>query len=324
MQLELSQLRLKYAALRIADDGQRSRLAAHLGQHGQQQPVVVTRSDRAGEFVLIDGYRRVGALRDLGRDHVEALVLELDEAAALVLSHRLEHGHRRTALEEGWLVRELCEAHRIELRRLGVLLGRSASWVSRRLSLVRALPDDVQEAVRDGRVRAHAAMKYLVPLARANSADCARLVERLGHERPTVRQMQRLYDAWRSSDREQRKRIVENPVAFLKAAEEQRSAADESVERRAELVRRDCEMISSIATRARRRIDEGLLRALDGRCRSRLFTSVTDARQRVISLGTRVEEEIDDAGSRRAGGDPCAVAQGLRTESDRASAPDLA
>ena len=42
--------------------------------------------------------------------------------------------------------------------------------MSRRMALVSALPESAEEAVRSGWVPPHAAMKSLVPLARANSA----------------------------------------------------------------------------------------------------------------------------------------------------------
>jgi len=78
----------------------------------------------------------------------------------------------------------------------------------------------VQEAVRSGRIPAHGAMKALVPLARANSAGATQLVERLGTEPVTVRQLERLYQAWRAGDTEQRARILAEPRLFLKTIEE--------------------------------------------------------------------------------------------------------
>ena len=49
--------------------------------------------------------------------------------------------------------------------------------MSQRLSLVQVLPKPVQEHVRAGRIPAQAAMKYLVPLARAKRDDCEVLSE---------------------------------------------------------------------------------------------------------------------------------------------------
>ena len=57
---------------------------------------------------------------------------------------------------------------------------KSESWVSRRLALVSELPEPVQELVRSGGLPAHAAMKHLVPLARAKAAGWQALGDRVG------------------------------------------------------------------------------------------------------------------------------------------------
>lgn len=103
--LEIAQLRRRHADLRILDPARVSRLAASLVQEGQRSPVLVV-----GD-VLIDGYQRVHALTELGRDLVSAVRLELDEPDALVLAWRFETGRRKTAIEEAWLPSELLETH---------------------------------------------------------------------------------------------------------------------------------------------------------------------------------------------------------------------
>jgi len=66
------------------------------------------------------------------------------------------------------------------MEQLARQLCRSTSWVSRRLGLLEALDAAAHDRVRAGTVPAHAAMKYLVPLARANKAQCAQLIAGLG------------------------------------------------------------------------------------------------------------------------------------------------
>ncbi len=150
MEIEFHQLEKKYAGLRISDGLRSARLLASLCAHGQQQPVLVVRSGADGDgverYVLIDGYARVAALNELKRDSVEATVLELSEAQALVLAFRLERNRVRSAIEEAWLLQELIEGHALAQRALGPLLARSASWVSRRLALIAVLPASAQEA----------------------------------------------------------------------------------------------------------------------------------------------------------------------------------
>lgn len=68
-----------------------------------------------------------------------------------------------------------------------------------------------------GVVRAHGAMKSLLPLARANKAHCERLCEQLGDTRLSMRWLGHLYAAYRAGGAEQRERIANAPLLFLEA-----------------------------------------------------------------------------------------------------------
>ena len=123
-QVELRLLALDFTHLRARDVKAEAHLMTSLGVAGQQHPVIVVVRDD-GQRVVIDGYRRVRALRKLGRDTVVVLVIGVSEADALAYCHRLATGRRRSALEEGWLVRELCEGMGRTLAHVGLSLGRS-------------------------------------------------------------------------------------------------------------------------------------------------------------------------------------------------------
>jgi len=216
--LECHTLVRTYAHLRVRDPGAEARLVASLAEVGQTSPVLVVRNDDK-RAVLIDGYRRVRALDQLVRDTVHALELGLYETDALMYCHRQETSRRRSALEDGWLLREL-RTQGATQRAIGTAMHRSPSWISRRLGLVHALPESVEEAVRRGVVPPHSAMKSLLPLARANKVHCEELIRHLGAERITTRQMAQLYAAWRTGDEEQKERVVHAPRLFLRAAQE--------------------------------------------------------------------------------------------------------
>ena len=263
MELEFHQLEKKYAGLRIGDGSRIARLVASLCEHGQQQPVLVVRGPgnadgSNGRYVLIDGYARVAALNELKRDSVEATVLDLAEADALLLAFRLERNRVRSAIEEAWLLRELMDGHAVAQRALGPLLGRSPSWVSRRLALIGVLPAVAEAAVRAGTLPAQAAMKYLVPLARANAAQCEQLVSSLGRRRVSVRQMARLYAGWRAGNAAQRQPIVERPWLYLAVDEKQEECAapaDPGSEREQHLLR-DLGVLAAICRRVREALRE--------------------------------------------------------------------
>lgn len=215
-EVELRLLALDFEHLRARDAKAEAELMTSLGVAGQLYPVlVVVRDD--GRYVVIDGYRRVRGLRKLGRDTVVILVLGTSEADALAYCHRLATGRRRSALEEGWLVRELCEGLGRTLADVGMSLGRSPSWVSRRLGLATALPPEIETAVRDGQVSPHGAMRSLLPLARANKGHGQQIVLAIGRAHLTTRQLGALWVAYRTGDAEQRARIAEQPLLLLRA-----------------------------------------------------------------------------------------------------------
>jgi ParB/RepB/Spo0J family partition protein len=263
MEIEFHQLETKYAGLRIADAPRIARLVASLCEHGQQQPVLVVRGGSNaggsnGHYVLIDGYARVAALNELKRDSVQATVLDLAQADALLLAFRLERNRVRSAIEEAWLLHELIEGHAIAQHALGPLLGRSPSWVSRRLALTAVLPAAAEATVRAGTLPAYAAMKYLVPLARANAAACEQLVSHLGRRRVSVRQLARLYAGWRAGTAAQRQAIVERPWLYLEVDEQQAASAapaDPGTEREQRLLR-DLGVLTAICRRVREALRE--------------------------------------------------------------------
>lgn len=274
LKLELWQLELRYEGFRIRAPGKQGRMLASLAEHGQQSPVLVV-ADCENHYVLIDGYRRVQALRKLDSDTVEVLVLPMGEAEALVYGLRSSRGTKRSALEEGWWIRELVEHHKFTLDRISVNLERSTSWVSRRLALVQELPESVQIQVRRGRICPHAAMRYLVPLARANKGACQRITQHIGNSRLSARQVGTLYVAWRRADRQERTRLEENPLLYLKALEEWErdpAQAREVMATGTELFK-DLEIVTRICHRLRRvlpsmtsrNVDKGFWKKLDKR-----------------------------------------------------------
>lgn len=313
MKLELSQLDRRYQELRIRDAARQSRLLESMLAHGQQVPVVVVANPEiADRYVLIDGYERVAVLEQLCRDEVEGQLWQMTEARALALGHRLESARRRTALEEGWLLNTLEREHGMSLGELAILLGRSRSWVSRRLGLVQALPRSAQKSVRENRMSAQAAQRYLLPLARANMAQCETLVARLGRERISVRQMRTLYVGWRKSDAAIKQRIVEAPLLYL-AAQEVAGDADET---RDELVR-ELDIIANVAARAQRRVDEGELRGSSVERAHRVKKRWRNTKRAVKTLGVAMEEIDAELGNED--GDLAAPERGPWDPRDRPS-----
>ena len=310
MQVELSELELRYAGLRVRDAARASRMRSSLAADGQQSAVmVIATADAAHRYVLVDGYLRVAAIRALGRDVTMAVCMEVGEADALIMAHRLDETGRRSALEDGWLLEELMQRHGLKQDELCKRLSRSASWVCRRLALVLVLPEAAQQAVRDGSMPAQAAMKYLVPLSRDKRASCERIVSNLGRDAVTVRQVQRLYTSWRTADPILRERIEQHPRLFLQADEATRDDDKSDTE----LLVSDLNKISSLCFRARRRLTEGVVE----RKRRRLRMAFREAQRGFSTLAELMSDEENDAGPVHPNGDPAHVQGGPRVHQDR-------
>jgi ParB family transcriptional regulator, chromosome partitioning protein len=294
--LEFHQLDLRYEKLRTHKPEAERKLVGALAAIGQQVPVVVVPGEAPERFVLVDGYKRVRALRRLGQDLVGATCWDLSEADALILDRLLHTGEGATALEQGWLLQELSVRFDLSLEDLGRRFARSASWVSRRLALVGELPAAIQEHVQRGALPAHAAMKSLVPLARANPDACDRLVAAIAGKGLTNREVGQLYAAWREGLPAVRERVLAAPLLFLKARQVVGGVPDDD----GRALMDDLDMLAAVARRARRRLRHGVFRRLlppERQEVNRLNAAAGDEMQR---LAERLHEEEQDAGP----GDP--------------------
>ena len=136
--LNLEGLEFKYVKLRSRRPVQERRLLSSLGEAGQQSPVVVVPAAEAGRYVVIDGYKRVQALKKLKADVVKAVIWDMRCDQALVTAYQMGHGAGWNVLEEGWLVAELVRGEGWSLSAAGRSLDRSEGWASRRLGFVDA------------------------------------------------------------------------------------------------------------------------------------------------------------------------------------------
>jgi len=120
-----------------------------LRQFGQIFPVVVV---VLGErYELVDGFKRLRAMKHLGYERVKASVVELGvhalKAAMIALNRRKG---AICDLEEGMVVHSLCREDGLSQVEVALLLGRHKSWVCRRLSLIERLGDEALEHIRLG------------------------------------------------------------------------------------------------------------------------------------------------------------------------------
>jgi ParB family chromosome partitioning protein len=226
LRLDMHQLIPRFAALRLRDPERLGGLVQSLRQHGQLVPVVaVPESAEDTRWVLIDGYRRLEALQQIGADRiwVDVWACAVDEALLLCLAKGSERGLE--AIEEAALLHTL--SARYSLRELARRIGRDASWVSRRLNLFKALPDDLLNAVRNGTLSLWAATRILAPLARANSTHAQTLLSELEKTPLSTRELAQLFTHYQQAPQTQRERLVTYPGLFVQTLDARRQSAED-------------------------------------------------------------------------------------------------
>jgi ParB/RepB/Spo0J family partition protein len=306
LDLEFHQIDLRNDGLRVRRPEKERRLLGSLSEVGQQVPIVVVADAAPGRYLVIDGFKRVRALLHLRQDTVRATLWDLSEAEALLLLHVQRADEAETAIEQAWLLRAL-HAGGMNAEDLAKRFSRSTSWISRRLGLVSELPESVQERVRVGTISSHAAMKYLLPMARAKPSDCELLGAAAAKEKLTTRQVGELYAAWRSAAPSLRRRIVDEPLLFLKARREW--AQEPLSPNPAEALLKDLDLVAALSRRAKRHWREGAA-FMDEPKQEEARRCVDNAVADLMRLRKQMEEDKTDAETRTTNVGPRTARQG--------------
>jgi ParB/RepB/Spo0J family partition protein len=322
MQLEFHQLDRCWEHLRVHHPSRQRRLLASLAEVGQQTPIVVVAAEgQADRYVVIDGYKRIVALEQLGRDTVEAVVWPMSEAAAVLLDRSLRLSEHESALEVGWLLAELEQRFGYGLDELARRFDRSVSWVSRRLALAELLPEAIQQQVREGKVLAQVAMKFLVPTAHQSLEDCQRMAAIFAQHHCDTRKAGQLYAAWRKGSPAIRKRILDDPELFFKT---QRQVQEKTPAGTGAELLRDLEMMAAIANRAHRRLAGAAATELDHQQREAARHQLDRIQRQLHRIDDEILPEkkphVEPSTTHDDSGAECAAGEQAR---DRASTGDL-
>ena len=223
LDLDLHRLELRFASSRLVEPRAVARIAHSIERCGQVVAcIVVAASDGTGgeRLVLIDGYRRVAALRRLGRDtaRVEQWTCDLTDALLGLLARTQNRPF--ASIEEALLIRELMQGLGLSQHDLARRCGRDVSWVSRRLQLLSGLPDAALTAMRDGRLSSWAASRIVVPLARANTEHADRLLTALAEAPLSSRELRCWFEHYQKAFRSARDHMVSRPRLFIDALRE--------------------------------------------------------------------------------------------------------
>ncbi len=162
-------------------------LAESIRIHGLLSPLLVRRVG-AGQFELIAGERRLRALKLLGRDHAEAIVLTAydQDSALMALVENLQRENLHY-LDEAEAYRGILDSHPITQDRLAQTLCLSPSALANRLRLMKLSP-----AVRDYLQNTELSERHARALLSISDPNLQLDMAKLAHvQNLTVRQLEK-------------------------------------------------------------------------------------------------------------------------------------
>ena len=219
MKIDIHLVDLRYAHTRTKNATVLARMQNSITRYGQIVPALAVPENN--KFILIDGYLRLHALKACGHDCIKLHVVEENEADSLFVLLARNNDRQWEVIEQASLIQELHSRFSYSFGEIAKRLGRDKSWVKRRLDLVESLPEEIKQAVMTGKVSTWSASRVLAPLARANEEDARRLTEKLQEDPLSTRELARLYEHYKKSNRVVRDRIIADPSLFAKTIRQQ-------------------------------------------------------------------------------------------------------
>jgi len=214
--LEYHQIDLAFCHIRIHSPSVLKNLMTSIDSHGQIEPVVVVPGGSSSRFTLIDGYLRVRALKKLRHDIVKAEVWECSEMDAL-LSFLANLGHRKwESFEEAYVLKELQIRYQLSQEDIAKRIGKTHSWISRRLALLE-MPEHLVKAVTEGSISTWSAYRVLVPVARATPIHAEHLLHYLQEHKHSTRELADFFEHYQKSNKSARENMAREPGLFFKA-----------------------------------------------------------------------------------------------------------
>jgi ParB/RepB/Spo0J family partition protein len=170
-EIAVSEIGEKYGVYRIVSPRADAAMVKSIRKYGQISPVVCVKGKDGYE--MIDGFKRLRACRSLNQTTLRVKTMEVSgrvcKAAIIQLN---QSGRSINEMEEALVIQSLHREDGLTQMEIAVLVGRDKSWVSRRISLIERLSEEVQEDIRLGLISVITG-RELTKLPRGNQKEVA-------------------------------------------------------------------------------------------------------------------------------------------------------
>ncbi len=170
-EIDVSEIGERYGVYRIVNPRVDAAMVKSIRKYGQISAVVCVQGEQGYE--LIDGYKRLRACRSLDKRTLRATMMEVNVRVCKAAMIQLNwSGRSINEVEEALVVQSLHREDGLTQIEIAALIGRDKSWVSRRISLIERLSEDVQEDIRLGLISVITG-RELAKLPRGNQKEAA-------------------------------------------------------------------------------------------------------------------------------------------------------
>jgi len=174
IQAELSQIQLHYSIYRLHNEALVKKMSQSMLANGQMQPVLLQKFET--HYRLIDGFKRFHAQQMLKGTSLVGKVLALNDMECKVLIYTSnKNNHSLADYEEAMLINSLGQENGLDQIHISRLLGKSRSWVSRRLSLIERLEPRLLDEIKLGVITTSHA-RELIKLPRGNQEKVCKVI----------------------------------------------------------------------------------------------------------------------------------------------------
>ena len=188
VELNIDELRSNpYQPRQVFDEDALNELAASIKEHGVFQPIIVKKSIKGYE--IIAGERRCKASKLAGLTKIPAIVREFDDTEMMEIA-LLENLQRENlnAIEEATAYVKIMEAKNLTHEELAKVLGKSQSYVTNTIGLLR-LPSEIKKLVSNDKI----SMTHARILSKMSDYDTiVKLANRVMNEGLSVRELEEI------------------------------------------------------------------------------------------------------------------------------------
>ncbi|MCP3923126.1 MAG: ParB N-terminal domain-containing protein [Desulfobacterales bacterium] len=210
--LSLDAIKQSYEVYRLPNVSTQDHLTQSMELYGQISPVVVCPSKKVNEFELIDGFKRLKVARKLELKTIKAKLLKISIRACKAAIMQLNWIKNTVKpFEEALILHSLFHDDGLTQVEISKLINRHTSWVSRRISLIERLCEEVKEQIKIGLVTVSTG-RELAKLPCGNQEAALNTIQKYGF---CCRETERLVSLLLSKPRYEGDAILNFPAIIL-------------------------------------------------------------------------------------------------------------